>query len=63
MRVKRSEQERVQNFMSMHMPEQFARFMTSLEVSSANGMEDRMNDAVENVTGRPPQGMCQTWTG
>ena len=63
MRVKRSERERVQNFMSMHMPEQFARFMTSLEVSSANGMEDRMNDAVENVTGRPPQGMCQTWTG
>ena len=37
--------------------------MTSLEVSSANGTEDRMNDVVENVMGRPPQGIRQTWTG
>ncbi len=55
MHVKRSEQERVKQFMSLHMPEQFAKFLTSLEVSSAHGAEDRMNDVVEKVTGRPPQ--------
>ena len=38
-----------------HGPEQLAGFITSLEVLSANGSEDRMNNVIELVTGRPPQ--------
>ena len=53
--VKPSEQERVQQFTSMHMQEQLAKFITSFELSTANGAEDRMNDVIETVTGRPPQ--------
>ena len=55
MHIKRSEQERVEQFMSTHMSEQFAKFITSIEVSSASGAEDRMNDVVEKVTGRSPK--------
>lgn len=57
MHVRCSEQERIQQFMSMQMPQQLAQFVTSLEVLSANGAEDRMNDVVETVTGRPPQNL------
>lgn len=59
--VKLSEQERVQQFLSMHMPEQLAKFITSLEVLGANGAEDRMNDVVETVTGRLPQKSMHGW--
>lgn len=55
MHVKHSEQERVQQFMNMQMPEKLAQFVTSLEILGANGAEDRMNDIVETVTGRLPQ--------
>ena len=37
------------------MPEFYVKFLTSLEVGSAGGMEERVNDDVERVTGRPPQ--------
>ena len=37
------------------MPEHYAKFLTSLEVRSANGREGTMNDDIEKVTGRPPQ--------
>lgn len=38
--------------MSMYMPEQFANFMTSFEISSAVGAEDGISDVVEKVMGR-----------
>lgn len=41
--------------MSYGLPEHYAKLLTSLEVSAADGVEDRINDAVERVTGRPPQ--------
>jgi hypothetical protein len=53
--VKLTDEQRIQQFMSFGLPEHLAKLLTSLEVSAANGMEDRMNDAVEQVTGRPPQ--------
>ena len=37
------------------MPEHYANFLTFLEASAAKGEEERMNDAVERVTGQPPQ--------
>lgn len=55
MHVKRSEQERVQQLMSMSMPEQLAKLIAFLEVSSVKGAEERMNHVVEKVTGRSPQ--------
>lgn len=48
-------EQRIQRLMSVGMPEHYAKFLTSLEVSARNGDENRMNDAVERVTGRPPQ--------
>jgi hypothetical protein len=54
--VKLSEQERIQQYLDKGMPEFYARFLISLEVGTAGGMEERMNDHVEKVTGRPPQG-------
>ncbi|KAI9794246.1 MAG: hypothetical protein M1816_006172 [Peltula sp. TS41687] len=36
------------------MDEDYAKLLTYLEVISADGVEERMNDAVERVTGRPP---------
>lgn len=39
----------------MHMLEQLTKFITSLEVSGANGAEVRMDDVIETVTGRSPQ--------
>ena len=37
------------------MPEQYAKFLTWLEVQSAGGAEERLDDSVEKVTGQPPQ--------
>lgn len=53
--IKLSDDQRTQQLMSFGLPEHYAKFLTFLEVSSANGAEDRMNDAVERVCGRPPQ--------
>lgn len=53
--VKRSEQERVQQLISMSKPEQLAKLIAFLEISSAKGAEERMNHVVEKVTGRSPQ--------
>ncbi|EED79990.1 predicted protein, partial [Postia placenta Mad-698-R] len=46
---------RAQQLMSLGVPEYFAKRLASLEVSAAKGGENRMNDVVERVTGRPPQ--------
>lgn len=53
--VKLSEEERTKKLMSFGLPEDYAKFLTYLEVTSARGSEDMMNDAVEKVTGRRPQ--------
>ena len=55
--VKLTEEERVQHFVGNHLPEHFARFLTSLELAATGGSEERMNDCVEQVTGRPPQSL------
>ena len=55
MHVKVSETERVQQYLDKGLPEFYAKFLTSLEVGSAGGMEERVTDDVERVTGRPPQ--------
>lgn len=36
------------------MPKHYAKFLAFLEAGSATGMEERSNDAVQRVTGRPP---------
>ena len=41
-------------YLSFSLPEYFAKFLTHLEVMTAEGMEERTNDVVEKVTGRPP---------
>ncbi|KAF9818518.1 hypothetical protein IEO21_02756 [Rhodonia placenta] len=53
--VNLTDEHRAQRLMSVGVPEYFAKRLASLEVSAANGGENRMNDVVERVTGRPPQ--------
>jgi hypothetical protein len=53
--VKLTGDQRVQRFLGFGMPEHYANFLTFLETSAAKGAEERMNDAVEELTGRPPQ--------
>ncbi|KAF9813954.1 hypothetical protein IEO21_05390 [Rhodonia placenta] len=53
--VNLTDEHRAQRLMSVGVPEYFAKRLASLEVSAANGSENRMNDVVERVTGRPPQ--------
>jgi hypothetical protein len=53
--VKYSQDEVVQRLLSIGMGEYYAKFLAWLETTSAAGLEDRMNDTVEKVTGRPPQ--------
>jgi hypothetical protein len=53
--VKLSKEDSVQKWMQFGAPESTAQFMATLESMTADGREERMNDAVEKVTGRPPQ--------
>ena len=53
--VKLSEEQALQRYMNLGLTEFHAKLLTSLEVASADGVEERTNDAVERVTGRPPQ--------
>ena len=41
--------------MQVGAPEPTAHFMATLETMTAAGREERMNNAVEKVTGHPPQ--------
>jgi len=52
--VKLSEEQKVQRFLDLGMPKHYAKFLAFLEARSATGMEERSNDAVQRVTGRPP---------
>lgn len=53
--VKLSEEEQVKKGLSMGLPEQYAKFLAWLEAQTATGAEERSDDSVERVTGRPPQ--------
>ena len=55
MHVKLSEEDRVKQLLDVGVPEHYAIFLTSLEAGTAGGMEERSNDVVEKVTGRPAQ--------
>ncbi len=55
MHVKLSGEERLQGYLEIGLSEFYAKFLTWLEVGCANGSEERLDDAVEQVTGRPPQ--------
>lgn len=48
-----TKEQRVQKYQSIGLPEHLAEFVTSLELASADGLEERTNDVVERVTGRP----------
>ncbi|MCJ1464741.1 hypothetical protein MMC07_003354 [Pseudocyphellaria aurata] len=53
--VKISEEERAQKHQSEGMLEHVAKFLAWLEGRSAGGSEERLDDSVVKVTGRPPQ--------
>ena len=53
--VKLSEEQSMQRYMKLGLPEDYARLLSSLELATAGGAEEGLNDTVERVTGRPPQ--------
>jgi hypothetical protein len=53
--VKLTKEDSVKKWMASGTPEPTAQFMATLETMTAAGTEERMNDVVEKVTGRPPQ--------
>lgn len=53
--VKLSAEEQERRLQKLGMSEQFAKLLTSLEVRTAGGFEEQMNDVVAQVTGRPPK--------
>lgn len=53
--AKLTPEEQTKKNLSFGMQEHYAKFMVYLETTGANGVEERMNDEVEKVTGRPPQ--------
>ena len=55
MHVKQSENERSQTYVSMGLPDSYAKLMASVETATASGMEEKTNDVIEQVTGRPGQ--------
>ena len=52
-----SEQQGVQRSLNLSMAEHYAKFLPYPEVTNANGAEERMNDALKQVTGRPRQSL------
>lgn len=53
--IKLTGEERSQQLISFGVPEQFAKFLTWIEVITAEGGEESLGDAVEQVTLRPPK--------
>ncbi|GAB7351850.1 hypothetical protein MBLNU459_g2407t1 [Dothideomycetes sp. NU459] len=53
--IRLSEEQKVQRQQDAGVPAHIAKLMAGLESMSARGDEDRMNLAVEEVTGKPPQ--------
>ncbi|KAL9089281.1 MAG: hypothetical protein Q9165_005849 [Trypethelium subeluteriae] len=52
--VKLSDEERKRRFVDFGLPNHYAQLMVKLEALSRSGSENRMNDAVQQVTGREP---------
>ncbi len=53
--VKLSEQELMQQYLKIGLPQHVAGYLTYLEAITAKGNEDMTNDVVLRVTGRPPK--------
>lgn len=53
--VKLTEEQRLQGLVGAGLPEHYAKFYVWLEVRTAKGGEERMNDVVKQLTGRPPK--------
>jgi hypothetical protein len=49
-----SPEDNIQRYVQSGFPEHYAKLLTMLETNTAQGAEERMNDNVELVTGRPP---------
>ncbi|KAJ6558113.1 hypothetical protein B0H19DRAFT_1149970 [Mycena capillaripes] len=58
--VRLTEEETLKRYQSLGMSEADAKFMTWLETNTAAGAEERMDDAVERITGRLPM-TFDTW--
>lgn len=54
--VKLTSEERTEQLQGFGVPEQLAQFLTWLEVITAEGHEDHLNEVVQEVTGRAPVG-------
>ncbi|RMJ26911.1 hypothetical protein PHISP_02218 [Aspergillus sp. HF37] len=55
--VKLSRDEQYQALVSAGLSDYFAGFLSDLEEAASKGFENRMNDEVERVTGRPPKSL------
>ena len=53
--VKLSQEDRKQNLLSEGQPEDIAFLLAWVETQAAAGLEERLDDSVEKVTGRPPK--------
>lgn len=53
--VKLSEEDRKQNLLSEGQPEDIAFLLAWVETQMAAGLDERLDDSVEKVTGRPPK--------
>ena len=50
-----SEKEMTERFRQGGIPDEWAKVLSMLDVMVANGGEERLNDVVERITGRPPR--------
>lgn len=55
MHKKLSEAEHVAFLKASGIPDDYAAMLAGMDTAVANGVEDRLNDVVENVTGRAPR--------
>lgn len=53
--VKQTEDERTQSYVNQGLPDDYAKILASAETEIAGGMEEKTNDVIEQVTGRPGQ--------
>ncbi|KAH7350584.1 hypothetical protein BKA65DRAFT_241896 [Rhexocercosporidium sp. MPI-PUGE-AT-0058] len=53
--VRLNQEQNIQQYMKIGLPQAAAGFMTWLELNTSNGSEEMTNDAVEQITGRPPK--------
>lgn len=53
--VKITQEQMCQSLTSHGLPDFFAQFLAYIEAATANGAEERTNDVVERLAGRPPK--------